>query len=74
MVRSVTWRLIAVIVSVGVAYWYTHSISVAAQVSVTYNAIQIFLHYFHDRVWARVGWGTRSFEGSEAIVGRPTDS
>ncbi len=57
--KSVTWRIICIVVSVLTAYALTNSIDIAAAIGTVYNVITMILYYFHERIWNRVEWGAK---------------
>jgi len=59
LVKSVTWRIICIIVSVLTAYLLTNRLDVAAAIGTVYNAITMILYYFHERIWNKIKWATK---------------
>jgi uncharacterized membrane protein len=57
LAKSITWRLIAVVVTFLVGYVMTGSWEVAASLSIVSNLINFILYYLHERFWLRVKWG-----------------
>ncbi|MBN2604116.1 MAG: DUF2061 domain-containing protein [Candidatus Thermoplasmatota archaeon] len=57
IVKSVTWRVICIIVSIVTAYLLTGKIDVSVAIGTTYNAITMILYYFHERFWNKLKWG-----------------
>ena len=50
--KTLSWRIIALITTVGVAYLFTHSISQSFWLSLTSNILSMILYYIHERIWA----------------------
>jgi uncharacterized membrane protein len=59
LAKSVTWRLVAIVVTFIVGYIMTGSLELAASLSVVSNVINFILYYLHERVWLTVRWGKR---------------
>ena len=57
--KSVTWRIICIIVSILTAFLLTGKWDISVAIGTVYNAITMILYYFHERVWNRVKWETR---------------
>lgn len=57
LVKSITWRVIAILVSFVVAFVMTGSASFAASLSILANLINFILYYLHERVWIKIRWG-----------------
>jgi len=56
-VKSISWRILAIIVLGAISLLVTHSVLEMSLITLIYNLIQIFLYYFHERLWDKVGWG-----------------
>ncbi len=56
LVKSITWRIICIIVSVVTAFAFTGNLDIAAAIGTVYNAVTMVLYYFHERVWNRLKW------------------
>jgi len=57
LVKSVTYRIIAFIVLMMITWYATHNLGQTTFISVTFQTIQLFLYYIHERLWERVNWG-----------------
>ena len=57
IVKSVTWRIICVVVSIVTAYLLTGKLDVSVAIGTVYNAITMILYYFHERFWNVLDWG-----------------
>jgi uncharacterized membrane protein len=55
--KSLTWRVICIIVSILTAYALTGKMDVAVAIGTVYNIITMILYYFHERFWNKVKWG-----------------
>jgi len=59
VIKSITWRLICIIISVLTAYVLTNKLDIAAAIGTIYNVITTILYYFHERAWNRIKWATQ---------------
>ena len=57
IVKSFTWRIICVVVSIITAYFLTGKLEVSVAIGTVYNAITMILYYFHERSWNILEWG-----------------
>ncbi len=59
-VKSVSYRIVSVMVDAIVAYFFTHNIALSAGIVIFVDAYSTLLYYLHERVWAHIHWGRRS--------------
>jgi len=59
LLKAVTWRIIAIIVLLYLSYSFTGDWETTGLITISFNAIQILLYYVHERLWAKIKWGTR---------------
>ncbi len=57
LVKAVTWRVIATLVTFLVAYLLTGEIAIAAGIGLVDSAIKFFAYYFHERTWEKIQFG-----------------
>jgi uncharacterized membrane protein len=57
LVKALTWRVVAVIVTFLCIYALTGEVDIAGAGTVLTNSINFVLYYFHERAWNAVGWG-----------------
>jgi len=57
LVKSITYRILAFSVLMTVTWYITGDLVQTTVISVTFQTIQIFLYYIHERLWAKIGWG-----------------
>jgi uncharacterized membrane protein len=57
IVKSFTWRIICIVVSIVTAYFLTGKLEVSVAIGTVYNAITMILYYFHERFWNVLKWG-----------------
>ena len=51
IIKTISWRIIAITVSYIVAYLFTKSSSTSLGLVLTANAVSMFIYYFHERIW-----------------------
>ena len=56
LVKSITWRIICIVVSVVTAFIFTSRLDIAAAIGTVYNAVTMVLYYFHERAWNKIHW------------------
>ncbi len=61
-VKAIVWRLIAFFILGAVSWLVTHNWGQTSLITITYQAIQIVLYYFHERYWDNVEWGRIKFK------------
>ena len=59
LAKSLTWRVLAVIVTFASIYFLTGEIVTATAGTVLTNSINFVLYYLHERVWLKVTWGLK---------------
>lgn len=57
LVKTITWRIIALVTTITVVYIYSGDIHESLVVGIGANFIKMFLYYIHERVWNRVHFG-----------------
>ncbi|MDY6864616.1 MAG: DUF2061 domain-containing protein [Halobacteriota archaeon] len=57
LVKTLSWRLIAVMITTTVAYSLTRNIFLSASVGSLDSIAKIFFYYVHERTWENVKWG-----------------
>ena len=58
--KSVTWRIICIVVSIVTAYFLTGKFELSVTIGSVYNAITMVLYYFHERLWNILEWGKKN--------------
>ena len=53
VLKTISWRIIAIIISILVAYLFTHSYSQSFGLAITANIISMIAYYLHERIWSR---------------------
>lgn len=57
VVKGLSWRIFATIVTMVVVWIYTGHLSDAAIVGIADSGAKIFLFWGHERLWQQVRWG-----------------
>lgn len=57
LVKSLTWRILAIVVTFASIYFLTGQIDTATAGTVIANSVNFILYYFHERAWNAVSWG-----------------
>lgn len=57
LVKAVTWRIIALLVTIIAIYLYSGDIKESLIVGISANTLKIFLYYIHERIWNRIKFG-----------------
>jgi uncharacterized membrane protein len=57
MVKSITWRIIGVVLLGGISWLITHDWREMTLITVLFHSIRMVMYYFHERIWLRVQWG-----------------
>lgn len=55
--KTITWRVIAVLVTMIAIYLYNKDIKESLVVSLSANAVKMVLYYLHERFWNRINFG-----------------
>jgi uncharacterized membrane protein len=55
--KSVTWRLIGIVLLGFITYAITKDWSKTTGITVIFHGLRLILYYVHERVWERVSWG-----------------
>ena len=64
MVKALTWRLWAIIVLGSISYLMTNDVTESVKITVTFNVIQVFLYFVHERIWNKIKWGKANSSSS----------
>ena len=54
IIKAVSWRIIAMIITGAVVYVYTGEIKKSGEISVVAGLILTFVYYLHERFWVWV--------------------
>jgi len=57
VVKTVLYRLLMLLITVGVALLFTGAVDQALQIGLAANAVKTGTYYGYDRLWSRIAWG-----------------
>ncbi len=57
IIKALSWRFLATIITVGVAFIITGNIKFAAEIGLFDTLIKLGVYYWHERLWNRVHYG-----------------
>ena len=57
IMKALSWRLVATLVTFTVAWFATRKLTLAAEISVADTMIKLGTYYLHERAWIRVKFG-----------------
>jgi len=57
VVKAVTWRAIATLITTGLVYLFTGQLVLAVGVGLLEMVLKILFYYLHERLWERISWG-----------------
>ena len=59
LIKTVTWRLIAVTVTMLISYIWLQEWSSSIALALAANGIKALLYYLHERGWNRISFGRK---------------
>lgn len=62
IMKSISWRIFAVLVTTFTTWLITGESRLAATVGIADSALKVFLYYAHERAWTRLKFGNAEFE------------
>jgi uncharacterized membrane protein len=57
LVKSLTWRVVAMVSGFVTLYALSEDISLATIATLITNGVNFVAYYYHERIWNVVGWG-----------------
>lgn len=57
MVKSLSWRMLATLITATVAWIITGRLRFAASIGVVDALLKFGVYYMHERAWNRIGYG-----------------
>ena len=57
LIKAISWRLLAFIITVSVAFFWTKEVEIALEIGVLDSLIKIIAYYVHERGWGWIGFG-----------------
>ena len=61
-VKAITYRIIGVIVTTGVAFVFTREIGLSLSIGSLDMILKFFCYYSHERIWDKMGYGREMIE------------
>lgn len=57
LVKSLSWRVLATLITSGVAFAVTGQVAFAVEIGLLDTSIKFFTYYAHERTWVRIDYG-----------------
>ena len=57
LAKTITWRVLGSTSTFTIAYLITGRWDASSAIAVVQMIINTFLYLFHERTWAKIGWG-----------------
>ncbi|MCL5885083.1 MAG: DUF2061 domain-containing protein [Deltaproteobacteria bacterium] len=57
IVKTISWRAVATIITGVVTYFLTGRIDFAVTVGLADTLVKFFIYYAHERIWTRISYG-----------------
>lgn len=57
IVKSLSWRLVAAIITTSIAFLMTGQMEFAAKIGLADTAIKLLVYFGHERLWNRIPYG-----------------
>jgi adenylylsulfate kinase len=73
LVKALSWRVIALVVTTGLGYMLTSSAAFAISIGVADSLIKILAYYLHERAWMGVSFGL-SPKSRSGVTSSPTST
>ncbi len=67
-VKALSWRTLGSIDTFVLSYFFSGNASIAGKIAGTEVITKILLYFFHERVWAQIGWGFRRREEPASVA------
>ncbi|MEO1010678.1 MAG: DUF2061 domain-containing protein [Bacteroidota bacterium] len=55
--KAISWRVIGTLDTLLVSYILTGEVTLAASIASIDFITKMFLYFFHERIWNKIGWG-----------------
>jgi adenylylsulfate kinase len=56
-IKGMVWELFTFVVTLIAVYWVYGNIYASLRFSFWLTIVKMFLFFFHERLWKRIGWG-----------------
>lgn len=67
LVKTVSWRLIATVMTIVTMWAITRDWSISAGTGIALNASKAVAYYFHERLWNRIKFGRHDEQAGATI-------
>lgn len=57
ILKTISWRIIATITTITIAYIFTKEIDKALQIGAAEVFFKLAVYYLHERAWTNISWG-----------------
>jgi uncharacterized membrane protein len=57
LVKALSWRVLAAIITACVALAMTHELAFAAKIGVIDTTVKLLIYFLHERAWNKVNYG-----------------
>ena len=55
--KAISWRVIGTLDTLLISFLLTGEVAIAASIASIDFVTKMFLYFFHERIWNRIGWG-----------------
>ncbi len=70
IVKSITWRFLATLVTITIVYIFTKEILLSLEVGGLALVIKLVVYYIHERIWGKINWGAKKHPLSNLPVNK----
>ncbi len=63
VIKTVTYRLLIVVLDFSAIYWFTGKINIALGFMLASNIYTTIAYFFHERIWDKIKWGKKTQGG-----------
>ena len=57
IVKSLSWRFFAAVITAGVVYAMTGKLRFAAEIGLIDTVVKLLIYFLHERVWNKINYG-----------------
>jgi len=57
IVKALSWRLIATLITATVVFVMTGNFHIAAEIGLIDTCVKLGVYFFHERMWLRISYG-----------------
>ena len=62
LLKAITWRFIAAIITTAVVFLFTKHAALSISIGTLDTVIKLFSYYLHERIWAKIDFGRGEIE------------